>query len=161
MRRSLEGNNGRHRFRYGLDHAGHLVRLVAHALRLAVALEGNQQTQIARSGLTAGNDGGEFVVDLHFHRVHTLLYGGHLPGFHAELGQGVNRLANLRLHQPPSSITREETLLSSLSNWVEMFFWHGVSSAETAGDVVFGFLALGLEEHLLCFSNSTRSPRYM
>ena len=29
-------------------------------------------------GLTSGNDGGELVVDLHFHRVHTLLYGGHL-----------------------------------------------------------------------------------
>ena len=84
--------------------------------------EGNQQPQIARSGLTSGNDG-ELVVDLHFHRVHTLLYGGHLlHGFHAELGQGVNRLAICDSTRPPSSITREETLLSSLSNWAERCF---------------------------------------
>jgi hypothetical protein len=35
------------------------------------------------------------------------------------------------------------------------------SSAETAGDVVFGFLALGLKNICSVAPNSTRSPRYM
>src|SRR5574343_954496 len=48
---------------------------------------------------------------------------------------------------PPISITRVETPLSSLSNCEERCFSGTVSSsAETAGNVVFGFLALGLEE---------------
>src|SRR6218665_2877584 len=52
--------------------------------------------------------------------------------------------------RPPISITRAETLLSSLSNCDERCL-SGIccSLAETAGDVVFGFLALGLEEDLL------------
>jgi hypothetical protein len=53
----------------------------------------------------------KFVVDLDFHRVHTLLGLDHLVReLHAELGQGVNGLANLRLStRPPSSMTRGST----------------------------------------------------
>src|SRR5574343_1303058 len=50
---------------------------------------------------------------------------------------------------PPISITRVETPLSSLSNCEERCLSGTVSSsAETAGNVVFGFLAHRFEEHL-------------
>src|ERR1035437_5616297 len=54
---------------------------------------------------------------------------------------------------PPISMTREDTSLSSLSNWLErclstMAFIPFIQLTESSRDVVFGFLPLGLEEHL-------------
>ena len=55
--------------------------------------------------------------------------------------------------RPPSSITREDTPFSSLSNWLDKCL-SGINSfylliqalAETSGDVVFGLFAFRLEE---------------
>src|SRR5450830_375364 len=55
--------------------------------------------------------------------------------------------------RPPSSMTRDETPLRSLSNWVERCLSGMLhSSTETACDVVFCFFAGGLEEHLFCLA---------
>ena len=75
--------------------------------RLAVALKSEQQPQVARSGLTPGNDGGEFIVDFHLHGIDPVLDRTNLlHGLKTELRERIDRLAYLGFHQPPISITR-------------------------------------------------------
>jgi len=76
--------------------------LVTGALQvLRGARDGHEETQVARRGLAAADGGNDLVIDVHFHLVDALLGLDHLLGrFQAHVGERIDRLVQLRLHQP-------------------------------------------------------------
>jgi hypothetical protein len=77
-------------------------RLVADALEVADRLaDGDQQAEVARRRLPPRDDRRQVAIDLQFHAVHPLFLSDHLRrGLAAEMGQGVDRLCDLRLGEP-------------------------------------------------------------
>ena len=84
-----------------LHRAGDARGFVTDTLQIGDGLaDRNQQPQVARGGLAAGDDGREIAVDFDFHLVDALFLLQHMGGgFFAEVRQRVNGLRNLRFNQ--------------------------------------------------------------